>query len=98
MSLISGLINTLNSNFCLSSSITQFQQFKKDVLNSATQDAIINVHNMTQFTYGKINCVPKDLSCETQLPNILRLALLVSNASSSSTKSFNSLTQMMISF
>ncbi|KAG5605717.1 hypothetical protein H5410_027209 [Solanum commersonii] len=33
-----GLINTPNLNFCLSSSKTQVQQFKKDVSNSATLD------------------------------------------------------------
>ncbi|KAG5631655.1 hypothetical protein H5410_003372 [Solanum commersonii] len=40
----------------------------------------------TQFTHVRINCVPKDSSCDTPLPKILKLAILASNASSSSTK------------
>ena len=86
MSPICGLINTPNLNFCLSSSKTQVQQFKKDVSNSATQDSIMNAHNKTQFTYARINCALKDSSCDTPLPKILKLAILASNASSSSTK------------
>ena len=87
MSPICGLINTPNLNFCLSSSKTQVQQFKKDVSNSATQDSIMNAHNKTQFTYARINCVLKDSSCDTPLPKILMLAILATCASSSSTKS-----------
>ncbi|KAG5595750.1 hypothetical protein H5410_036982 [Solanum commersonii] len=64
------------------------QQFNKDVSNSATQDSIMNVHNKTQFTYARINCVLKGSSCDTQLPKILKLAILSSNASSTSTKAF----------
>ncbi|KAG5606589.1 hypothetical protein H5410_028081, partial [Solanum commersonii] len=56
---------------------TQVLSFKKGVSNSATQDAIMNAHNNTQFTYAK-----------TLLPKILKLAILASNASSSSTKAF----------
>ncbi|KAG5631990.1 hypothetical protein H5410_003707, partial [Solanum commersonii] len=67
---------------------TQVQQFKKDVSNSAAQDLIMNVHNKTQFTQARINFVPKDSSCDTLLPKILKLAILASNASSSSIKVF----------
>ena len=86
MSPICGLINTPNLNFCLSSSKTQVQQFKKDVSNSATQDSIMNVHNKTQLTHASFNCALKDSSCDTPLPKILKLTILASNASSSSTK------------
>ncbi|KAG5619605.1 hypothetical protein H5410_004823 [Solanum commersonii] len=48
----------------------------------------MNVHNKTQFTHARINCVPKDSTCDTPLPKILELAILASNASSSSTKVF----------
>ncbi|KAG5619624.1 hypothetical protein H5410_004842 [Solanum commersonii] len=50
--------------------------FKNGVSNSATQDSIMNAHNKTQFTYARINCVLKDLSCDTPLPKILMLAIL----------------------
>ncbi|KAG5571552.1 hypothetical protein H5410_061318 [Solanum commersonii] len=50
------------------------------------KDSIMNVHNKTQFTHARINCVPKDSSCDTPLPKNLTLAILASNASSSSTK------------
>ena len=50
-----GLINTPNLNFCLSSSKTQVQHFKKDVSNSATQDSIMNAHKKTQLTHARIN-------------------------------------------
>ncbi|KAG5610541.1 hypothetical protein H5410_021822 [Solanum commersonii] len=46
----------------------------------------MNAHNKTQFTYARINCVLKDLSCDTPLPKILMLAILATCASSSSTK------------
>ncbi|KAG5610086.1 hypothetical protein H5410_021367, partial [Solanum commersonii] len=46
----------------------------------------MNAHNKTRFTYARINCVLKDSSCDTPLPNILMLAILASCASSSSTK------------
>ena len=42
-----GLINTPNLNFCLSSSKTQVQQFKKDVSNSATKDSNMNAQVVT---------------------------------------------------
>ncbi|KAG5631952.1 hypothetical protein H5410_003669, partial [Solanum commersonii] len=61
---------------------TQVQSFKKGVSNISTQDSIINA------TYTKIKCVLKDSSCHTPLPKIVKLAILASNASSSSTKSF----------
>ncbi|KAG5631182.1 hypothetical protein H5410_002899, partial [Solanum commersonii] len=62
--------------------------FKKDVSNSATQESIMNVHNKTQLPQARINCVPKDSSCDTTLPKILKLAILASNASSNSTRVF----------
>ena len=86
MSPICGLINTPNLNFCLSSSKTQVQQFKKDVSNSATQDSIMNAHNKTQLTHARINCALKDSSCDSPLSKILKFTILASNASSSSTK------------
>ncbi|KAG5580112.1 hypothetical protein H5410_050739, partial [Solanum commersonii] len=57
-------------------------------ISSATQDSIMNVLNKTQFTHARINCVLKESSCDKPLPKILILAILVSNASSSSTKVF----------
>ncbi|KAG5631667.1 hypothetical protein H5410_003384, partial [Solanum commersonii] len=81
-----GLINTPNLNFCLSSSKTQFQQFKTDVSNSATQDSIMNAHKKTQLIHARINCALKDSSCDSPLSNILKFIILASNASSSSTK------------
>ncbi|KAG5571670.1 hypothetical protein H5410_061436, partial [Solanum commersonii] len=74
--------------FVLFSRLVPSCQFKKDVSNSAIQDLIMNVHNKTQFTQARINCVSKDSSCDTPLPKILKLAILPSNASSSSTKVF----------
>ncbi|KAG5585739.1 hypothetical protein H5410_046173, partial [Solanum commersonii] len=67
---------------------TRVKQFNKDVSNSATQDSIMNVHDKTQTIYESINCVLKDSSCDTPLSKILKLVLLASNASSSSTKAF----------
>ena len=81
-----GLINTPNLNFCLSSSKTQVQQFKKDVSNNATQDSIMNAHNKTQLTHAMINCALKDSNCDTPSPKIHMLAILATCASSSSTK------------
>ncbi|KAG5632748.1 hypothetical protein H5410_004465, partial [Solanum commersonii] len=49
----------------------------------------MNAHNKTQFTYARINCVLKDSSCDTPLPNILMLAILATCASSSSIKKVN---------
>ncbi|KAG5585796.1 hypothetical protein H5410_046230 [Solanum commersonii] len=54
----------------------------------ATQDSFLNIHNRTQTTNAKINCVLKDSSCDTPLPKILKPALLASNVSSISTKAF----------
>ena len=85
MSPICGLINTPNLNFCLSSSKTQVQQFKKHVSNSATQDSIMNVHNKTQLTHARINYGLKDSSCYSPLSKTLKFTILASNASSSST-------------
>ncbi|KAG5572349.1 hypothetical protein H5410_062115, partial [Solanum commersonii] len=61
-------------------------QFKKDVSNNATQDTTMNVHNKTQLTHARINCILKDLSCYTPLSKILKLTILASNTSLSSTK------------
>ena len=47
------LIKTTNLNFCLFSSKTPVQQFKKDVSNSATKDSIMNAHNKTQLTHAR---------------------------------------------
>ncbi|KAG5572166.1 hypothetical protein H5410_061932 [Solanum commersonii] len=44
----------------------------------------MNIHNKTQTTHAKINCVLKDSSCDAPLPKILILAILASNAGSSS--------------
>ncbi|KAG5585582.1 hypothetical protein H5410_046016 [Solanum commersonii] len=62
--------------------------FKKDVSNSATQNSIMNVYNKAQFTHARINCILKDSSYDTPLSKILKLTILASNASSSSTKVF----------
>ncbi|KAG5619953.1 hypothetical protein H5410_005171 [Solanum commersonii] len=48
----------------------------------------MNVHNKAQLTYARINNIPKDSSCDTPLSKILKLTILASNASSSSTKVF----------
>ncbi|KAG5595638.1 hypothetical protein H5410_036870 [Solanum commersonii] len=73
--------------FCLIAK-TQVQQFRKDVLNSASQDSIMNVHNKAQITHARINYILKDSSYDTPLSKILKLTILSSNASSSSTKLF----------
>ncbi|KAG5599983.1 hypothetical protein H5410_031353 [Solanum commersonii] len=57
-------------------------------LNSATQKSIINAHKKTQLTRARINCALKDSSCDSPLPNNLKLTILASNASSSLTKVF----------
>ncbi|KAG5580851.1 hypothetical protein H5410_051478, partial [Solanum commersonii] len=46
----------------------------------------MNIHNKTQITHAMINCVLKDSSCDTPLPNILILAILAIRTSSSLTK------------
>lgn len=86
MDSICGFINTPNLQFCLSSIKTQVMQFKKDVLNSATQDSILKVHNKTQLT--RINCAPKGQICDSLLSKNLKFTKLASNASLSSTKVF----------
>ena len=48
----------------------------------------MNANNKAQFTYARINFVPKDSSCYTPSPKILKLAVLTSNAISISTKAF----------
>ncbi|KAG5631639.1 hypothetical protein H5410_003356 [Solanum commersonii] len=72
-----GFINTPNLNYCLSSSKTQVRQFKKDVSNSATHDSIMNANIRLNL-----------LICDTLLSKNLKLTILASNASSSSTKVF----------
>ncbi|KAG5571281.1 hypothetical protein H5410_061047 [Solanum commersonii] len=74
--------NTLNSRIYI------IHQFKKDVSNSATQDSIMNVHKKYQLTWARINCALNDSSCDSPLPNNLKLTTLASNASLSSTKVF----------
>ncbi|KAG5620422.1 hypothetical protein H5410_005640, partial [Solanum commersonii] len=61
---------------------------KKYVSNSAAQDSIMNAHKKTQLTHARINCALKDSSCDSPLPKNLKLTILASNASSSSTKVF----------
>ncbi|KAG5599519.1 hypothetical protein H5410_030889, partial [Solanum commersonii] len=65
---------------------TQVQQFEIDVSNSATQDSIMNAHKKTQLTHAKINCALKDSSYDLPLSKNLKLTILASNESSSSTK------------
>ncbi|KAG5610579.1 hypothetical protein H5410_021860 [Solanum commersonii] len=48
----------------------------------------MGAHNKTHFTHAKINCALKDSSCDSQLSKNLKLTILASNASSSSTKVF----------
>ncbi|KAG5571659.1 hypothetical protein H5410_061425 [Solanum commersonii] len=43
------------------------QSFKKGVLNSATQDSIMNSHNKAQFTFAKIKCSLKDSSSDSPI-------------------------------
>ncbi|KAG5571358.1 hypothetical protein H5410_061124, partial [Solanum commersonii] len=46
---------------------------QKDVLNSATQDSIMNTHKKTQLTHARFNCALKDSSCDLPLPKNLKL-------------------------
>ncbi|KAG5599028.1 hypothetical protein H5410_030398 [Solanum commersonii] len=48
--------------------------------------AIRRLTQLTQLTDARINCALKDLSCDSPLSKILKLTILASNASSSSTK------------
>ncbi|KAG5606681.1 hypothetical protein H5410_028173 [Solanum commersonii] len=48
----------------------------------------MNVHNKTQLTHARINCILKDSSCDTPLSKILKLTILTSDASSSSSNIF----------
>ncbi|KAG5571974.1 hypothetical protein H5410_061740 [Solanum commersonii] len=63
-------------------------QVQPCISNSATQYSIINAHNMTQFTYAKIKCALKNSSCDSPISKNLKLTILASNASLSSTKNF----------
>ncbi|KAG5631248.1 hypothetical protein H5410_002965 [Solanum commersonii] len=67
------LINTPNLNFCLSSSKTPIQQFKKDVSN-------MNVHNKSQLTHARINCALKDSNCDSPLSKMLKFTIPASTA------------------
>ncbi|KAG5619680.1 hypothetical protein H5410_004898 [Solanum commersonii] len=40
----------------------------------------MNIHNKTQITHLKINCILKDSSCDTPLPKILMLAIFDTSA------------------
>ncbi|KAG5631454.1 hypothetical protein H5410_003171 [Solanum commersonii] len=46
----------------------------------------MNAHIKTQLTHTRINCAIKDSSCDSPLPKNLKLTILASNASLSSTK------------
>ena len=46
----------------------------------------MNAHDNTQLTHARINCALKDSSCDSPLSRNLKLTILASNASSSSTK------------
>ena len=46
----------------------------------------MNAHKKTQLTNARINCALKDSSCDSPLSKTLKLTILASNASSSSTK------------
>ncbi|KAG5571806.1 hypothetical protein H5410_061572, partial [Solanum commersonii] len=59
---------------------TQVQPFKKGVLNSASQDSIMNEHNKTQFTYSNIKCLLKDSNCDSPISTNLMLTIVASNA------------------
>ncbi|KAG5571618.1 hypothetical protein H5410_061384 [Solanum commersonii] len=48
----------------------------------------MNAQKKTQLTRARINCAHKDSSCDSPLPKNLKLTILASNASSSSTKVF----------
>ncbi|KAG5615141.1 hypothetical protein H5410_014965 [Solanum commersonii] len=76
---------SLLSMLCSSIQIPEIQ-VKKDVSNSVTQDSIMNAHNKTKHTDAKINCALKDSSCDTPFSKNLKLTILASNSSSSSTK------------
>ena len=79
------IINTLNLNFCLSSTKTQVQKLKKDVSNNSEQGSITIAHNKTQVTHARFKCAFKNSSCDSPLSKILNFTLLASNSSSSST-------------
>ncbi|KAG5577369.1 hypothetical protein H5410_057503 [Solanum commersonii] len=46
----------------------------------------MNAHKKTQLIHAMINCALKDSSCDSPLSKNLKLTMLASNASSSSTK------------
>ncbi|KAG5631650.1 hypothetical protein H5410_003367, partial [Solanum commersonii] len=54
----------------------QVQHFRKDVSNRTTQDSIMNAHKKTQLTHARINCAPKDSSCDSPLSKILKFTIL----------------------
>ncbi|KAG5631071.1 hypothetical protein H5410_002788 [Solanum commersonii] len=57
---------------------------------SVTQDSIMNAYKKTQFNYARINGVLIDLCCDSSILTNFMLAILASNASSSSTIVFKS--------
>ena len=57
-------------------------------LKSATHDSLVNVHDKTQFTYERMNFILKDSSCDTLLPKLLKVAVIFSNGSSNSIRTF----------
>ncbi|KAG5580519.1 hypothetical protein H5410_051146, partial [Solanum commersonii] len=74
-------------SFCQVVSIKlKFGSSKRDVSNSATQDSIMK--HKIQFNHAKIKCALKVSSFVTPLSKNLKLTILLSNASSSSTKVF----------
>lgn len=46
----------------------------------------MNVHKNTQLTHARMNCAPKESSCDSPLPKNLILTILASSARSGSTK------------
>ncbi|KAG5630365.1 hypothetical protein H5410_002082 [Solanum commersonii] len=77
------------SMLCPQLQITKIHGFillKEDILNSVAQDSIMNAHKNTQLTHARIKCALKVSKCDSPLSKNLKLTILASNASSSSTK------------
>ena len=86
-----GFINTPKLKFCVSSSKTQVQQFKKGCLKWC-YTRLNHECKQQDSTYSwKDQFALQDSSCETQLPKIFKLMILASKSSSSSTKVINAL-------
>ncbi|KAG5585756.1 hypothetical protein H5410_046190, partial [Solanum commersonii] len=71
------LFDPLPSRLCLLKQ--RVECFPSGILQDATQDSIMNIHNKTQITHEKINCVLKDSSCDTPLLKILMITILATN-------------------